>query len=361
MKLYEQITEKLRQQITAGELAPGDKMPSINELKNDFNVSHVTVLRVYRELASFGLVSSKHGQGYYVCDDLSNSPPVLGRIGCFTRALRKIDFADNYFNEINIGIQLKAGMQRVNLLYPHAAGGLNTNPSNSVFEELQREMLGCANLVDGYLIDERIPDEIVDKVMKATGKPVVIVNRESALPVNTITNDNEHAVATSLELGRKMGYSQFIFCAVGPVKRPVFNNILGHRAFLEQAPPKYRAIVDDTNILSLEATLNNIDICYRERRKLGRVLILCTDQLGRNLVDRYFPGGRPADSDLGIIGQEGFFRKPEVGPSLTVSKINAYEIGETALEILLNSLDCSNKNSQGNHRVKPTLELGNSM
>lgn len=72
--LYEQIAARVRVAIAAGELAPGDALPSVRALAKDLRVNPATVVQAYRELAADGFVEKRHGQGTFV-----NDVPVMRR------------------------------------------------------------------------------------------------------------------------------------------------------------------------------------------------------------------------------------------------------------------------------------------
>jgi DNA-binding GntR family transcriptional regulator len=60
---YAEIATHFRQQITDGELNPGDAMPSYTEASDQFGVNRTTVVRAYDILKSEGLIVSRPGKG----------------------------------------------------------------------------------------------------------------------------------------------------------------------------------------------------------------------------------------------------------------------------------------------------------
>jgi molybdate-binding protein/DNA-binding transcriptional regulator YhcF (GntR family) len=64
--LYRQIAETLRQEILAGKLKPGDRLPSVRSLAEKMGCTVGTIQHAYRELARQGLVSSRPGKGTIV-------------------------------------------------------------------------------------------------------------------------------------------------------------------------------------------------------------------------------------------------------------------------------------------------------
>ena len=64
--LYEQIAARVRVAVAAGDLAPGDALPSVRALARDLRVNPATVVQAYRDLAADGFVEMRHGQGTFV-------------------------------------------------------------------------------------------------------------------------------------------------------------------------------------------------------------------------------------------------------------------------------------------------------
>jgi DNA-binding transcriptional regulator YhcF (GntR family) len=63
---YEQLVNEIIRHIKAKHLLLGDKLPSIHEICNNSDVSRDTVVIAYNELKSRGIISPKHGKGFYV-------------------------------------------------------------------------------------------------------------------------------------------------------------------------------------------------------------------------------------------------------------------------------------------------------
>lgn len=63
---YRRIAEDLRQQITSGELASGQRVPSEAELMRRYGVSRGTARQGLALLEATGLVTAVHGKGRFV-------------------------------------------------------------------------------------------------------------------------------------------------------------------------------------------------------------------------------------------------------------------------------------------------------
>lgn len=69
--LYEQLAEQFREQIRAGILKPGDRLPSQSALKAE-GWTHGVIVSAMRELRTSGWVRGQPGQAVFVADE----PPI---------------------------------------------------------------------------------------------------------------------------------------------------------------------------------------------------------------------------------------------------------------------------------------------
>ncbi|CAH3477987.1 GntR family transcriptional regulator [Enterobacter cloacae complex sp. S4] len=70
--MYRQIADALRGKISAGELKPGDALPTESSLQEAFNVSRVTVRQALKLLTEEQIVESIQGSGTYVKEERVN-------------------------------------------------------------------------------------------------------------------------------------------------------------------------------------------------------------------------------------------------------------------------------------------------
>jgi GntR family transcriptional regulator len=64
--LYAQIAARLRLAVAAGELRPGETLPSVRQLAARLRVNPATVVQAYRDLEGEGFVDMKQGAGTFV-------------------------------------------------------------------------------------------------------------------------------------------------------------------------------------------------------------------------------------------------------------------------------------------------------
>ena len=64
--IYEQITSQMKALILSGELAEGERLPSIRALANDLRISVITTKRAYADLEELGFIETVQGKGSFV-------------------------------------------------------------------------------------------------------------------------------------------------------------------------------------------------------------------------------------------------------------------------------------------------------
>ena len=65
---YRQIIEQTKFAIASGDLAPGDRLPTVRQLAVDLSVNPNTVIRAYRELEIEGVLNTQQGSGTFVSE-----------------------------------------------------------------------------------------------------------------------------------------------------------------------------------------------------------------------------------------------------------------------------------------------------
>ena len=65
--IYSQIIDGFREQIAAGILKPGDKLPSVRDLAAELAINPNTIQRSYRQLEAEGWIATVPGKGCFVC------------------------------------------------------------------------------------------------------------------------------------------------------------------------------------------------------------------------------------------------------------------------------------------------------
>jgi len=64
--IYIQVEEQIQSLIAAGQLRPGDQLPTIRELAAELRVNYNTIARIYLDLDRDGVISTQRGRGTFV-------------------------------------------------------------------------------------------------------------------------------------------------------------------------------------------------------------------------------------------------------------------------------------------------------
>ncbi|MDR1191627.1 MAG: GntR family transcriptional regulator [Verrucomicrobiales bacterium] len=64
--IYAQIEARIRRAVANGGLRDGEQLPSVRALAERLTVNPNTVARAYGELIAEGLVTARHGRGFFV-------------------------------------------------------------------------------------------------------------------------------------------------------------------------------------------------------------------------------------------------------------------------------------------------------
>lgn len=72
LPIYEQIVRSVCEQIDAGILRAGDKLPSVRELAGTLAINPNTIQRAYQELERRGRIASVSGKGSFVCGEMQS-------------------------------------------------------------------------------------------------------------------------------------------------------------------------------------------------------------------------------------------------------------------------------------------------
>jgi GntR family transcriptional regulator len=76
--IYLQVVERIKERLAAGQLKPGDQLPTVRSLASDLRVNFNTIARAYRIMDESGIISTQQGRGTYILE--MPSPEVVGSI-----------------------------------------------------------------------------------------------------------------------------------------------------------------------------------------------------------------------------------------------------------------------------------------
>lgn len=87
--IYRQIVEQLRRLVSAGQLRPGDGLPSVREVAAAHAINPMTVSRAYSQLEAEGVLERLRGKGMVVAAGAGATGSVEMRMHQLDPALRE--------------------------------------------------------------------------------------------------------------------------------------------------------------------------------------------------------------------------------------------------------------------------------
>ncbi|MFH1905476.1 MAG: LacI family DNA-binding transcriptional regulator [bacterium] len=365
--LYQKIVGDIIKLINKGKLPQNSQIPSITEIIKKYKVSHITALRAFNELASKGYIFKLEGRGYFVkkVNKSSKRNKLLNTIACIIRPIRPVDLYDNYFHEITFGMESECTRNKFNIFLPHCIEVMinkdlsrNMNALNSI----KYSIAELEDKVDGYILDEGIPDSLIAEVIKNT-KPMVLVNRASDVNIDSVSPDNIDGATQSVNMALNLKYTHFAIY-YHPDSRNHAERFDGYIKTLDAHG------IPEKNILIKEADREKtlvIDEMLEYRKKIkaknsrNRLAVLSTsDSFARDVCDRAAVLKIRVPEELGIVTfcakKYSYYKEPII----TSMKIDPLAIGEKTVQILIEKMH-ENITHPENYRVPMTVLMGKTL
>ena len=66
--IYLQVVERIKERLAAGQLRPGDQLPTVRSLAMELRVNFNTIARAYRIMDDSGIISTQQGRGTFILE-----------------------------------------------------------------------------------------------------------------------------------------------------------------------------------------------------------------------------------------------------------------------------------------------------
>ncbi len=327
---YLRLAEELRAQVRRGVLKPGDQLPSFVELRSSHQISRGTVEKVHALLERDGLIVREQGKGVFVAGQArKTSTGIIGfRGGGFAETRSSL-----YWANVTEGIQREAARHELQLLL------LSGKLDGSILEKL-----------DGLLISEN--EEMVYPLLKRL--PDHLPRVSIMTPVNGISCVLSDDYQGSLDATRhllSLGHTRIGVLVAGH-NHLIENRLLGYQhAFRERGMEPALAWVrqlrlrpnmpDSQAEFTLQGRYTIENWLKTDWREIGCTAIMAqNDHAAVGAIDALSHAGLDVPGDVSVVGFDGtdmynFFR-----PKLTTVEIPLREIGESAIAMLREQMQC---------------------
>lgn len=235
---YRQIINSIYTAISLGELKLGDKIPSLNEICAEFELSRDTVMVAFNELKAKGIINSIPGKGYYINSTEVNVDQKIFVLFDELNAFKE-DLYTSFLNSLD-------NKSNVDIYFHHF--------NYQVFKNLISESIGKYT---SYVIMPATFDDTINIVGKLPKDKVYILDRKKDdlrdYPVvyQDFENDVYEALKDGLDLLRK--YNKLIMIFPGG-KEPE-GRMLGFQRFCKENGFQFEIIrnIENKTIKSGEA------------------------------------------------------------------------------------------------------------
>ncbi len=300
---YRQIIQSVINSISDGIISKGDKIPSINEIANEYNLSRDTVMLAFNELKARGILGAVPGKGYFV---ESNNVKIEKRI------LLLFDELNSFKEELyNAFLESLPDDTQVDIYFHHF--------DKTVFSSLIKERVGKytaylvmpANLTGILPVVQLLPQDkvyIIDrKLDELEGYPVVY---------QSFDEDMYNGLSAGVDLLKK--YEKIVLVYPGG-KEPI-GFLKGFERFCKD---------NDFN--------NEVYGKIKDKPiKKGEVYILPSDRMLINLVKRCWEKGYKIGKDVGVISINESALKEVVANGITTISTDFKLMGKTLADFVEN-------------------------
>ncbi|MCI6997031.1 MAG: GntR family transcriptional regulator [Eubacterium sp.] len=349
---YVILMEDLKERILSGQIRPGDKMPSENELAESNGISRHTVRKALAILENEGYITAEHGRGTF-CSERSRSRGNSKNIAVITTYLSDYIFP-----------RLIQGMDRV--LTEQGYSIILKNTSNSRKKEAQCLEDILTKDVDGLII-EPSKSQIFCRNMHlyekldACGIPYVFIQGSYPQMKNK---------TTILIDDRKGGYLLTHYLID-----------LGHRHIVgifkaddSQGAERHRGYVDALQEAGIAYDPERVIWFHTEDRKIKPSVmiqmmmdqqmnidaVVCyNDQIAEEVIQTLKENGKRVPEDISVTGYDNSYYAKSGG--LTTIAHPQEKLGEMAAQLLLEQIQgISEQDSQVKRLIEPELIIRDS-
>lgn len=250
--LYEKILTYITEQIKAGQLKIGDRVPSEKELADQFSVSRITSKKALDLLAQNEIIERIRGKGSFVADahteKIERTKNIVTNIRADSKLIALIipDFSDTYGLNLVKTIE-KHCLQNNSHLIIRRTSGLIKEEENAINSLVN-------DGVDGLIIfpvhGEHYNVELLKLVL--IDFPLVLIDRYlKGIPASSVCTDNQRASETLTKHLFELGHTEVAFISPSPIgTSTIEERIKGfHMAYSKQGI-KLNPNLELTNLVS---------------------------------------------------------------------------------------------------------------
>ena len=301
---YKQIVASIEDAIVKGELKKGDKLPSLNSIKNQHSLSRDTVLTAFNELKMRGIVQSIVGKGYYI-----TSEDVVVNQKIFLLFDEFNSFKEDLYNSFLTGLGKHV---QVDIFFHHFNLEVFSKLINDNAGDYSYYVIMPANLKGTVNVIKRLPK---DKVY------ILDQMHSELMDYPSVYQNFKKDIYKGLEAG------------LTQIKKYQKAILL----YDEERQPA--GILDGFNLFCTHNCIQNeiIDTLNNRELSKGELYILLDDKNLIRIIKRIKEQDLKLVKDLGIVSYNDTLLKEVVEGGITTISTNFNLMGERLAQMILNS------------------------
>ncbi|MBN1268948.1 MAG: GntR family transcriptional regulator [Kiritimatiellae bacterium] len=330
--LYRQLSDILRAEIRRGVYKEGSRLPSLNELRAQYKVNKITVLRALSELRNEGLIFSVAAQGTYV----SAAPAPVQRparqgalsIGLVSHVLYPGSFGP-YHVDMIAGIQEEIGRAEASLVIVPAGP---VEPQSRIYDLMMQANLDAVIYLGAFQ-----PAPL--RRMIADGPPAVVVDfRIEGLDVDTIAVDNRGGAAAAMDYLLDLGHRR-LGMVLGPDDQVAARDRLaGARDVLKRRGIQPSSVPVASGLFERESGAKAMQTLLEARPRPTAVLCLNDEMAVGALQTIHGTTSLAVPQDISVMGFDDIPWARGAHPPLSTVQVDTLLIGRLAAQRLLDRL-----------------------
>ena len=340
MKKYEKIITWIQEEVKSGQMSPGEKLPSEQELSEQFQVSRQTVRRALEELIRLEMVESRRGSGSYLREDVGDTFDDTRRIP--EKDEKRIAVMLTYVDTYIFPVILKEIEKKVT-----QAGGILqiAMTDNSVAKErMHLEEFLRTRKIDGLIaepVKSGLPNpnlELYQKLKKA-GIPVLFVNSfYDNLEIPHVSLDDKKAGYLATKHLLECGHTRI----AGIFKADDGQGKLRYAGYTEGLL-EYSLKIKNRQVLWVDS--EDIREMELESERILKRLQGCTgcvcynDEIASKLIKILQSAGIIVPDQMSVVGIDNSSLARFCEVPITSINNPASEIGKCAAQLLLDQID----------------------
>ncbi|MTE26377.1 GntR family transcriptional regulator [Winogradskyella ouciana] len=318
---YKQIIQSIEMGLLDGRLKKGDKLPSVNSIRNRFSLSRDTVFMAFGELKKRGIVEAISGKGYYI---KSEDVTVVKKVFLFFDELNifKEDLYNAFTNALGQGVQ-------VDIFFHHFNEEVFAKHINDNLDNYNYYVIMPASLKNVAKTLEKLPKEKVYLLDQT--------NEELSIYAGVFQNFEANVFDGLTRLKPMMQSYNNLILITPKSNQPegIFN---GFRKFIS------KITIKGSQVAGLELVIPN----------QGDIYLVLDDRSLIKLIKKLKQSTLKIGEDVGIIAYNDSLLKEIVEGGITTISTNFKEMGER-MAFMINNDEFAQIKNPNNILIRKSL------